>query len=100
MSNAPKTQTASPRRTYKERFKHGARVPLRTVREAMHLTQVQAAERSGIDQSELSRIERGTLEGRSVSVLRRYVEASGAALEIVAVLPNGGRMILVDPEDA
>jgi len=98
MSIAPKHPAPS-RRTYKDRFKHGARVPLRTFREAMHLTQVQAAERSGIDQSELSRIERATLDGRSVSVLSRYVEACGARLEIVAVLPNGARMILVGPEE-
>lgn len=98
MANAPKKTTATDRVPYRERFKFGARMPLRTFREARTVTQVDVAERSGIDQSEISKIERTSLEGRSVGVLRRLVEATGAKLELVAIDDAGRRYILVDPD--
>lgn len=98
MANAPKKTAPSGRTSYKERFKHGARFPLRGVREAMQVTQVEASERSGLAQSEISKIERGALDDRELGTLRRYVEGIGGKLETVIVLPGGQRFIAVDPE--
>jgi DNA-binding XRE family transcriptional regulator len=98
MATAPKKAAPRDRTTYKERFKHGARFPLRGVREALDVTQMQAAERSGLAQSEISKIERGSLDDRELGTLRRYVEGIGGKLETVVVLPAGQRFIIVDPE--
>lgn len=98
MANAPKKPAAA-RTTYKERFKHGAPFPLRGVREALHITQVQASEASSIPQPEISRLERAGLDERQIGTLRRYLEGLGAKLELVAVLPTGHRFILVAPPE-
>jgi predicted transcriptional regulator len=98
MANAPKK--AGDRTSYKERFKHGARFPLRGIRDAMHVTQVEASERSGIPQSEISKIERSPLDDRQIGTLRRYIAGMGGQLELVAVMPSGHRFIIVDSDDA
>lgn len=61
------------------------------LREAMGVTQVQLAKALGITQSEVSGIEKR--EDHKLSTLRRYVEALGGKLEIVAVI-NGNRVRL------
>lgn len=57
---------------------------LRELRKLAGVTQAEAADELGMDQGQLSRFERG--DDRLVSTLRRYVEALGGELEIVAVL--------------
>lgn len=59
---------------------------LRELREAAGKTQVEVAELAQMTQAELSRFERR--DDRRVSTLRRYVEALGGELEVVAVLGN------------
>ena len=57
---------------------------LRTLREAMGLTQEELAHRIVITQSQLSRLERRP--DYRISTLRRYVMALGGELEITAVV--------------
>lgn len=59
---------------------------LRELREAAGKTQVEVAAIAEMTQAELSRFERR--DDRRVSTLRRYVEALGGELEVVAVLGN------------
>ncbi len=62
---------------------------LRALREAVGLTQEELAAKVEVTQSQLSKLERR--EDHRVSTLRRYVEALGGNLEIVAVI--GGKRI-------
>lgn len=57
-------------------------VKLSELRIEKDLTQVQIAKRLKIDQSNVSRIERGTFSKIEISTLRRYIEALGGELEI------------------
>src|SRR4051812_28243566 len=66
---------------------------LRTLREAVGLTQGEVAQRVEITQSQLSKMERR--EDHRISTLRRYVQALGGSLEICAVI-NGQRIKLVE----
>ena len=59
---------------------------LKDLREASGRTQAELAELAEMTQSALSRIERR--EDNPVNALRRYVEALGGRLEVVAVLGN------------
>jgi DNA-binding XRE family transcriptional regulator len=59
---------------------------LRELREMAGKNQVEMAEIVEVTQSALSRMERR--EDNPISTLRRYVEALGGELEIVAVLGN------------
>lgn len=59
---------------------------LRDLRKALSLTQAQLAETLGVGQDEVSRIERRA--DMLVSTLRRFVEAMGGKLELVAHFPN------------
>lgn len=88
---------ASDRRSYKERFKHGARFTLCGIRLGMKMTQPELAEAMGSSQTMVSRIERESLDVREVQTLRPLIEAMGCRLELVVVAPNGARFILVDP---
>ncbi|OIV38726.1 hypothetical protein BIV57_04380, partial [Mangrovactinospora gilvigrisea] len=54
------------------------------IRRAMGLTQVEVAEAMGTVQHTVSRIEDGELTAAEVDTLRRYVEALGGRLRIVA----------------
>jgi predicted transcriptional regulator len=57
---------------------------LRTLREAVGLTQAEMAARTDMDQSQISRLER---QGDTrLSILKRYVEALGGDLKIVATV--------------
>jgi DNA-binding XRE family transcriptional regulator len=59
---------------------------LRQLREEAGKTQVEMADLIEVTQSALSRMERR--EDNPIDVLRRYVEALGGELEVVAVLGN------------
>jgi DNA-binding XRE family transcriptional regulator len=58
---------------------------LRALREAAGLTQEEIAEKVDVDQSQISRLERQGADTR-LSILKRYVEALGGELQIVATL--------------
>jgi DNA-binding Xre family transcriptional regulator len=64
-----------------------AELPLHELRHARSLSQATLAESLGIDQSGVSKLERRA--DLYVSTLRRYVEAMGGSLEIVARFPEG-----------
>ena len=72
------------------------RFTLRGLREAIGMTQTEMAERSGMGQWEVSRVERRG--DHLVSTLHRYAEAIGGRLEVACVV-NGRRYVLSDPED-
>lgn len=59
---------------------------LRQLREEAGKTQAEVADIAEVTQSALSRIERR--EDNPIEALRRYVEALGGELEVVAVLGN------------
>jgi DNA-binding XRE family transcriptional regulator len=84
-----KAQTMSPERI--ERVRNEASeelraLTLRQLREEAGKTQVEMADLVEVTQSALSRMERR--EDNPIDVLRRYVEALGGELEVVAVLGN------------
>lgn len=60
---------------------------LMAARQARGLTQVQLAERLGISQSNVSRLEQG--EDPQLSTLHRYVAALGGRLEVRAIFDDG-----------
>ena len=57
-------------------------VKLAELRQTKKLTQAQMAKKLKIDQSNVSRIERGSFDAIEVRTLRKYVEALGGELEI------------------
>ncbi|MFO0563842.1 MAG: helix-turn-helix transcriptional regulator [Polyangiales bacterium] len=68
-----------------------AELTLAQLREAAGKTQIEVAELTEQTQGELSRFERR--DDRRISTLRRYVEALGGELEVVAIV-NGKRVPL------
>jgi len=63
----------------------GVHLTLRALRDAAGKTQVDVAKQSQIDQADVSRLEaRAEFEDCQVATLRRYVEALGGSLELVA----------------
>jgi transcriptional regulator with XRE-family HTH domain len=70
-------------------------MPLASLRTAANLSQNQVAAATNIDQADISRLEnRDSLDECQVSTLRRYVEALGGKLELVAVFPKGHRIAI------
>ncbi|WP_201521286.1 helix-turn-helix domain-containing protein [Gulosibacter hominis] len=59
---------------------------LRELRENAGLTQAQLAERIGVGQRQVSKIEHGDIENAKVGTIRRYLEAVGGGLAIEYVL--------------
>ncbi len=59
---------------------------LRELREEAGLTQAQLAERIGVGQRQVSKIERGDLDSAKIGTIRRYLEAVGGGLAIEYVL--------------
>ncbi|MGW4381212.1 XRE family transcriptional regulator [Kitasatospora sp. NPDC004531] len=57
---------------------------LAEIRREQDLTQTEVAELIGVTQPNVSRLERGDLEGASLGTLREYVEALGGQLRLVA----------------
>ena len=67
------------------RAARGVHLSLKTLREAAGKTQVEVAEQSQIDQADISRLEARTdFDDCLVTTMRRYVEALGGTLELVA----------------
>ena len=67
------------------RAQRGVHLTLRTVREAAGKTQIDVAQDSQIDQADVSRLEsRRDFDDCQVATLRRYIEALGGELELVA----------------
>ena len=64
-----------------------AAMPLHELRRARQLSQEQLAEELGATQPEISKMEHRT--DMYVSTLRRFVEAMGGELEIIARFPDG-----------
>jgi hypothetical protein len=68
------------------RAARGVRLTLKTVREAVGKTQVAVAEESQINQGDISRLESRTdFDDCQVATLRRYLDALGGKLDLVAV---------------
>jgi DNA-binding XRE family transcriptional regulator len=65
---------------------------LAELREAQDLTQVQLAEKLGIDQGAVSKIERRT--DMYLSTLRNVIQAMGGELELTACFPTGRVQVL------
>jgi transcriptional regulator with XRE-family HTH domain len=65
---------------------------LAELREAQDLTQVQLAEKLGIDQGAVSKIERRT--DMYLSTLRNVIQAMGGQLELTALFPTGRVQVL------
>lgn len=55
---------------------------LRELREQAGLTQGQLAERIGVGQRQVSKIEHGDLENAKIGTVRRYLEAVGGGLVV------------------
>jgi transcriptional regulator with XRE-family HTH domain len=72
-------------------------VRLADLRKAKKLTQVQLAKRLKIDQSNVSRIERGKFDGVEVKTLKRYIKALGGEIEI-RINFSGRSQKLIDSE--
>jgi len=84
-----KAQTMSPERMERARKAAAEEVrsiTLRQLREEAGKTQVEMADLAEVTQSALSRMERR--EDNPIDALRRYVEALGGELEVVAVIGN------------
>jgi transcriptional regulator with XRE-family HTH domain len=64
-----------------------AELPLQELRHARELTQATLAEALDCGQDEVSKLERRA--DMLVSTLRRYIEAMGGSLEIIAKFPDG-----------
>lgn len=61
---------------------------LREIRKAREYSQVTLAEMLGMNQGDLSKFERRT--DAYLSTIRRYIEAMGGTLELVATFPDTG----------
>ena len=81
------------------RAQRGVRLTIRTLREAVGRTQADVAEVSEIDQGDVSRLEgRASFDDCQVSTLRRYIEALGGELDLVASF--GDKRIIIAGSDA
>ncbi len=67
---------------------------LREAREANSITQVELARIMGVSQNRISRIEHGDLSAMTLDTIRRYVEAVGGRISLVAELPTGTMSLL------
>ncbi len=70
---------------------------LREIRKAREYSQVTLAELLGMNQGDLSKFERRT--DAYLSTIRRYVEAMGGSLELVATFPDTGPVKIVNIGD-
>src|SRR5579863_4988976 len=68
------------------------RMALDELRSAKRLTQVDMAEMLDVPQSSISRLERRA--DMYLSTLRNYIQAMGGALQIQAVFPDGGAVVI------
>jgi hypothetical protein len=80
------------------RAARGVRLTLKTIREATGKTQVAVAGDAQMDQGDISRLEgRVEFDDCQLATLRRYVEALGGKLDLVAVFGDK-RITIVAPE--
>ena len=63
-------------------------------RKSLEFTQDQIAEIIGIDQSNVSRIERGKFSNTEIGTLQAYIEALGGTLEIYARVGKKSHLLL------
>src|ERR1035441_7114413 len=68
------------------------RMALEELRSARQLTQTDMAEMLDVPQSSISRTEQGA--DMYLSTLRNYIHAVGGALQIQAVFPDGGTIVI------
>lgn len=81
------------------RAQRGVRLTMRALREGVGRTQLEVAEAALINQGDVSRLEgRRDFDDCQVSTLRRYVEALGGRLDLVATFGDK-RIILTGIED-
>jgi predicted transcriptional regulator len=62
---------------------------LRAARTEGGMTQVELAKAMGVSQNRVSRMENGDMSGMSLDTIRRYIEALGGKLSLIADLPSG-----------
>lgn len=67
---------------------------LRELRENAGLTQAQLAERIGVGQRQISKIEHGDLDTAKIGTIRRYLEAIGGSLSLEYV--TGDLKVVID----
>jgi transcriptional regulator with XRE-family HTH domain len=80
--------------------RRGVRLTARAVREATGKTQIEVARAAQMDQADVSRLERrAEFDDCQVATLRRYIEALGGKLELVAVFDDR-KIILAGVEEA
>jgi len=80
------------------RAARGVRLTLKTIREATGKTQVLVADDAQMDQGDISRLEgRIEFDDCQIATLRRYVEALGGKLDLVAVFGDK-RITIVSAE--
>lgn len=70
---------------------------LRQIRKAREYSQVTLAELLGMNQGDLSRFERRT--DAYLSTIRRYIEAMGGTLELIATFPDTGPVKIANLND-
>ncbi|MEX2441797.1 MAG: XRE family transcriptional regulator [Pontimonas sp.] len=68
---------------------------LRALRRARGLTQVELAERLGVSQNRVSRLERGDIDRVRIDTLARYVESLGGSLHIEMRVGDAGYPLVV-----
>ena len=76
------------RKLTREYLSKSQNATLAEIRIALELTQKELAEIIGIDQSNVSRIERGPMNSTELGTLEAYVNALGGELEIRARIDN------------
>lgn len=62
---------------------------LREARKARHMTQTELAQAMGVSQNRVSRMENGDIGSMSLDTIRRYIEAVGGTVTLIADLPTG-----------
>lgn len=65
---------------------------LADVRKAQHLTQVEVAQVMEVTQSRVSQLEKGSLEASEIGTVRKYVEALGGHLRVLADFGAAGNV--------
>lgn len=98
LSDAPEVDLSKARRGPSRHAGKRLELPLAGVRTAVGKTQVDVAGASGIDQGDVSRLERRAIDGMEIGTLRKYLAAMGVALELVAVVGKT-RIVIKSPED-
>jgi len=70
-----------------------AEARLNEIRKALTVTQVDLAQRTGLKQAEVSRIE-NNVPSVQLRTLERYIEGLGGTLKVVAEFPGGDRAVI------